>query len=614
MTIVSLREASSDRPDSPWRGSTVGRTGSFGMEIGFLRLAIVLAASLQASAAVRADEPAGRGGPVELRVSALKGPDAKSRAEAAQELEVMGPRAKAAAPALVEALRDRDAMVRIRAASALSRVGGPLESALPVLLTARNDPDDEVRAEAESAWGRIGPGVRSTLPYLLESLRRADPQAQRKAVVALGKNGLEAVPALVDVLALEHAMISAPGGIMITQPAAFGGFPRYSSENGAQIQANTRLRALAVETLGKLGPGVLPTVLEASRGPDASVREGAAQILGLLGPDAGGGIVPALVRGVRDRDAWVRQRSVEALAKAGKSSPAALEALVEALGHKDTMVRRTVVQALAPPGAVRGMNVPVMSGAMSATGMTRPAAAQASAPTGVGLAQPSAVPALIAALDDPDSFVRQKAAEALAKISPPVKECLPALVDHLTDRDYNIRQMAGQTLEGLGPRAKEAAPALRGLLKARDPFVRVIAARALGRTGPEGVSLALPALREALDEEDMSSRLKAAESLWDLGHAGDAIPVLVAALGARDGYNSRNQASQILQRIGPGNKDAIPALIDALKDGDPNTRNQVLQILQRMGPTAREAAPDIVELVTSKDQGLRMQALQVLRQ
>ena len=97
-----------------------------------------------------------------------------------------------------------------------------------------------------------------------------------------------------------------------------------------------------------------------------------------------------------------------------------------------------------------------------------------------GLARPSTVPALIVALDDPDAYVREKAAEALARVNPPVGDCLPALVDLLRDRDFNIRQSAGLALERVGLRAGEVAPALRALLKDRDPFVRVLAARVLG--------------------------------------------------------------------------------------------------------------------------------------
>ena len=147
-------------------------------------------------------------------------------------------------------------------------------------------------------------------------------------------------------------MISALGGIVTSQATFAVNFPRYSSDNGAQVQANTRLRTLAIEALGKVGRIVLPTMLVASKDRDASVRAGAVQILGVLGPIARE-VVPALVRGLGDRDAWVRLRSVESLAKAGMSSPSAMAALVDGLGHKDTMVRRAVVQALAPANSPR---------------------------------------------------------------------------------------------------------------------------------------------------------------------------------------------------------------------------------------------------------------------
>ena len=367
MTIPSPPEASSVRPRSPRRASFGGRIVSNGPRLGRLGLAVALIAALQTCRDLRAVGPAPREGIVEDSVGALKGPDAEARSEAARSLGAMGSAARAAAPALVEALGDADAMVRVRAATALVRVGGPQKAALPVLLTARDDPDDGVRSEAESAWGQIGAGVRATLPYVLEMLRRNDAQAQQKAVAAFGKNGLDAVPALVDALALEHTTASRLGMSIVSSTPAFGNFSRSSSRNNAQIQANTRLRTLAIEALGKLGPDLLPTLLAAMKVRDASIREGAAQALGALGPEAEGA-VPALVRALGDRDAWVRQRSVEALATAAKASPVALEALVKALGHKDTMVRRAVVQALAPAvigrsriaAGMGGMTAPIM--------------------------------------------------------------------------------------------------------------------------------------------------------------------------------------------------------------------------------------------------------------
>ncbi|MCA1685249.1 MAG: HEAT repeat domain-containing protein, partial [Planctomycetia bacterium] len=289
------------------------------------RLAAFLVVALHSGPAARAEGPADRDPSVDGKVAGLKAPEANDRAEAARSLGLMGPKAGAAVPALVEALGDADGVVRVRAASALGRVGGPLKAALPVILAARNGADERVRAEAEAAWARIGPGVRAAIPYVLDLLRRNDGQSQQKASAALGKNGLDATPALIDVFALEHSTTTGPN-FFVRSPVFGGGFSRGTALNNAQIQLNTRLRALAVEAVGKLGPPVVPTLLEALKDRDESVREGAAQAIGLIGPDAAEA-VPALIRGLRDRDAQVRLRAVEALARAGRGSPVALSAL-----------------------------------------------------------------------------------------------------------------------------------------------------------------------------------------------------------------------------------------------------------------------------------------------
>src|SRR5262249_49143324 len=146
---------------------------------------------------------------------------------------------------------------------------------------------------------------------------------------------------------LEHSPMSGVSGVFATPAPAAGTFAISPGFAGGRIQANTRLRNLPAEALGKPAPNVRPTLLAALKDGAGSVREGAVQALGLLGPAAGEAI-PALARGLHDPDGWVRLRSVEALTRVGRSSPVAQAALIEALGHKDTMVRRAAVQALAP--------------------------------------------------------------------------------------------------------------------------------------------------------------------------------------------------------------------------------------------------------------------------
>src|SRR4029077_11901002 len=96
-----------------------------------------------------------------------------------------------------------------------------------------------------------------------------------------------------------------------------------------------------------------------------------------------------------------------------------------------------------------------------------------------------AIPALKAALDDPEESVRLKAAGILAHLDAEIPAVLPILVEELRSHDYFTRQTVGQILESLGPRAKHALTELRAMLKDRDPLLRRAAARILARLEPQ---------------------------------------------------------------------------------------------------------------------------------
>lgn len=71
-----------------------------------------------------------------------------------------------------------------------------------------------------------------------------------------------------------------------------------------------------------------------------------------------------------------------------------------------------------------------------------------------------ALPALIAALKDPQADVRDRAAQALARMGPPAQEAVPALVAALNDTDWRVRRSAARALGQIGPGAEAAVPAL----------------------------------------------------------------------------------------------------------------------------------------------------------
>ena len=67
----------------------------------------------------------------------------------------IGPKAKAAVPALSEALKDQNEYVRRRAAQALSNIGPEAKKAAPSLIEALKDNNSWVRKNAAQALKKI---------------------------------------------------------------------------------------------------------------------------------------------------------------------------------------------------------------------------------------------------------------------------------------------------------------------------------------------------------------------------------------------------------------------------------------------------------------------------
>jgi HEAT repeat protein len=70
-------------------------------------------------------------------------------------------------------------------------------------------------------------------------------------------------------------------------------------------------------------------------------------------------------------------------------------------------------------------------------------------------------------------------------------------------------------------------------------------------------------------------------------------------------------AATALARIGP---EAIPALVQALRDADPQVRSQAALALARMGPDASPAVPALMEALSDRDENVRRCAARALGQ
>src|SRR4051812_4830610 len=91
----------------------------------------------------------------------------------------------------VERLRDRDASKRLHAVTVLGSLGPRARAALPALLEALPDPSLEVRRLAAVALGEVGPEGCLAVPALIQALQDEDETVRRRVVAALYELGQE---------------------------------------------------------------------------------------------------------------------------------------------------------------------------------------------------------------------------------------------------------------------------------------------------------------------------------------------------------------------------------------------------------------------------------------
>src|SRR5262249_12500436 len=140
------------------------------------------------------------------------------------------------------------------------------------------------------------------------------------------------------------------------------------------------------------------------------------------------------------------------------------------------------------------------------------------------------VPALVAAMKDPDEGVRRQAVRSLGEIGPPAADAVPVLIDAiqkpdlgadavlalegigpaavrslgwaLTDDSVAVRRAVAAVLRSIGRDAHEATPRLAAALKDPDAVVRLRAAAALGRIGYGARGAAAQLLEARSDRDD----------------------------------------------------------------------------------------------------------------
>ena len=157
-------------------------------------------------------------------------------------------------------------------------------------------------------------------------------------------------------------------------------------------------------------------------------------------------VVPVLIESLDDTSLAVRTGISKALRQMG---PTVLYDVIDALVHESPTVRREAASFLS--GTASRSELPITN----------------------------IVPVLIDALNDRESSVRVRTAQALCLLAEKAQLAVPALVEALQDEESYVRQWAATALGSIGLSAEAAIPALTESLLDEDEFVRDEASRAL---------------------------------------------------------------------------------------------------------------------------------------
>lgn len=162
------------------------------------------------------------------------------------------------------------------------------------------------------------------------------------------------------------------------------------------------------------------------------------------------------------------------------------------------------------------------------------------------------------------------------------------LIGLLSSPDAAVRLKAVDQLGAQGEKAGEAGPALAPLLTDADPLVRRRAIKTLLAIRPDQ-KVMLPIWIKLMEDSPPEVHARILNAITDAG--APAVPRLIEALkNDRVAY----WVCIVLRGMGPAAKAAVPALVEKLKDPQPDIRREAVLALGAIGEAAISAVPQIV--------------------
>ena len=513
-------------------------------------------------------------------------------------LRNQGSEAALAIPTLIETLADRGSFDRSQhfndqAAEALTYIGSPAVPALVVALSKAGD--STARALAARALGAMGSGAQAAIPALQAALD--DEGARVSAAYALWQidpQGKLILPTL-----LPHTQLPIPNLIEALE------------------HPEPEVRKRAARALGAMGTAAnqaTPALLRALERKE--LRDVAAQALASAATSEDLTAATAtLLKMLHDGDPRVRQAAALALGRVHAEDRAVALALTGALGDTDGSVRKTVFEVLIKMGPAAEPAIPTL---IRMVREDREADFAAFLLGRIGPAARAAVPDLVAMYDKAKVMGRSNPAVGpLARIGP-AEMVLPVLLEALraplrTPRSGQ-HDNAVRSIALLGPDARQAIPDLIQDLDGTLPGAGPSASAALHEIGPETIPYLIEALGPAANGE---RRAGAAKTLAEFGPAAKAaIPALQQAL--RDGESTvAVEAAFALCKLQSDTEAAIQVLLQALREdsqvaGGIMPSRDVASRMRSIGPALKPFAPTLIGMLGENNPGLSRRIIPIL--
>ncbi len=180
------------------------------------------------------------------------------------------------------------------------------------------------------------------------------------------------------------------------------------------------------------------------------------------------------------------------------------------------------------------------------------------------------------------------------------------LIKQWKEGDRPTRIKALRRLGRIGHRSRSAVPVLISGLTDSVPEIRAATAEVLGQSG---VGEANPALIAALRDPELTVRTAAAAALARTRPDTQAASSALATAVRADPAGMRDSAVETMATIG---EPSVPLAINLIRDANPKLNAIGVQLLTRLGPTAKAAVPILLEMFHRSERSIREHAAQAL--